>query len=289
MLRVLHFSDVHVQEPVFAGPLSGLVGKRALAALNLWLVRSRLFADAPQKLAALAAFAVEHRVDAALCTGDYTAMGTRAEHRKARRAVQALTVLGGGFCTVPGNHDIYLPDTLVDRRFEAEFGDAMTSDLAGSAVDGPFPFVRLFGAELAVIGVNSARPNPSPLRSSGRIPDAQLADPRLADRQRMVMTHYGVLREDRRPDSARHGLENAAQLAAICKHGAAVLVHGHLHHTYHHPASAERPPLFCAGSATYRGREGFWLYELNGGRFRARRGGYEAGSYRLLPEAPVTL
>ncbi|MFM2418656.1 MAG: hypothetical protein RL385_3379, partial [Pseudomonadota bacterium] len=52
MLRVLHFSDVHVQEPVLSGPVQGLLGKRLLAGVNLWLVRGRQFEDAPQKLAA---------------------------------------------------------------------------------------------------------------------------------------------------------------------------------------------------------------------------------------------
>jgi 3',5'-cyclic AMP phosphodiesterase CpdA len=296
MLRVLHFSDVHVQEPVLAGPLAGLLGKRAVAALNLWLVRGRLFAEARHKLAALAECAQELGVHAALCTGDYTALGTVDEHSEARRAIAPFTALPLGLCTVPGNHDLYLPDTLADHRFEQAFGDLLGSDLPELAGDGPFPFVRLLGEHLAVLGVNSARPNPNPFVSSGRIPDAQLsalaralADARLAGRHKLVMTHYGVLREDGRPDTPRHGLENAAELVAVCREAGALLVHGHLHHTYCHVGRPQYPAMFCAGSATQRGRESFWLYEVDAAGLRARRGAYEGGRYRLANEPAVEL
>jgi hypothetical protein len=296
VLRVLHFSDVHVQEPVLSGPVQGLLGKRLLAGVNLWLVRGRQFEDAPQKLAALVRFAEAHGVDAALCTGDYTALGTVAEHRRARAAIAPFTHLPGGYCTVPGNHDLYLPDTLRDGRFDAAFADCLASDLPELCADGAYPFVRLIGDTLAVVGINSARPNPNPFLSSGLVPDAQLAaldvalgHPALGGRRRMVMTHYGVLRADGRPDAPRHGLDNAAALVGICARHNAILVHGHIHHTFHHVATAAMPTLFCAGSATMRGREGFWLYELAPGLLRARQGYYRDGEYALREDATVEL
>lgn len=39
--------------------------------------------------------------------------------------------------------------------------------IVADQVDGPWPLLRLIGENLAVVGVNSARPNPLPWRSSG--------------------------------------------------------------------------------------------------------------------------
>jgi 3',5'-cyclic AMP phosphodiesterase CpdA len=295
--RVLHFSDVHVQLPVLSAPPWELVGKRLLAGLNLWLARGPLFAQVVPKLAALASFAQKQGITLAICSGDFTAMGTGAEHREARRQVQPLAQAAElGLCVVPGNHDLYLPDTLRDERFHLHFGDLMRSDLPDLAVDGPFPFVRLVGPALALIGINSARPNPNPFSSAGAVPSAQLAalarlldDPRLAGRRLVVMTHYGPLRPDGRPDARRHGLDNAAELLALCARPGLLLVHGHIHHRYCHPPAPGRPWLFCAGSATHRGREGFWLYEFAGTRARAVPGGFRAGEYVLFADQAVAL
>jgi hypothetical protein len=44
------------------------------------------------------------------------------------------------------------------------------------------------------------------------------------------------------------------------------VLHGHIHHRYHHPATAERPHVFSAGSSTQRGREGYWVIEVKDGQ-----------------------
>ena len=66
---------------------------------------------------------------------------------------------------------------------EAEAAEELSGQMQ---VDGVWPLVRLIGDSVAVVCVNSARPNPQPWRSSGRIPDTQikalrdvLRDPRL--------------------------------------------------------------------------------------------------------------
>ncbi len=76
MIRVLHFSDVHVQEDVLRMPPGELLGKRTLALGTLLLTRGRLFKESVPKLAALARFAEAEQVDFAISTGDYTALGT---------------------------------------------------------------------------------------------------------------------------------------------------------------------------------------------------------------------
>ncbi|MET0339716.1 MAG: metallophosphoesterase [Polyangiales bacterium] len=288
--RVLHFSDVHVQASVLTIPPIELLGKRIMAVGNLWLTRGRLFKDAVAKLAALGRFAERENVDFAICTGDYTAVGTEAEYTSARRAIDALTRARLGFCTVPGNHDLYLNDAIRHTRFERHFGDFTRSDWPEFAVDGPYPYVRVVSDALMIVGVNSARPNPNPFTSSGVVPVAQLEalgrvldDPRRSGRRVIVMTHYGILRRDGKPDSEHHGLENAAALVAVCNRPGVVLAHGHIHGRYCHPAMDGRPWIFCAGSATQREREGIWVYEFDGDRMLAIPGGFYTGEYVLAP------
>jgi 3',5'-cyclic AMP phosphodiesterase CpdA len=295
-MRILHFSDVHVQESVAAMPLAELMGKRLLAAGNLFLKRGRLFRDAQRKLAALIEFARREQVEIALYTGDFTAVGSEAEYSEARRAFEPLARAATGLCAVPGNHDLYLEDTVEHARFERHFGDFARSDWPESAVDGVFPFVRLFGEQLAVIGVNSAKPNPNPFLSTGCIPQRQLEvlaklldDPRLNGRWIVVMTHYGVIRPDGSPDTPTHGLENVDAFMRICTRPGVVVVHGHIHHRFHHAPSERHPWLFCSGSATQRDREGFWLFELDGNHLRATPGTWTGDDYRLHGEGALEL
>jgi 3',5'-cyclic AMP phosphodiesterase CpdA len=269
-------------------PTRELLGKRTLALGNLFLTRGRLFKESVPKLAALARFAEAEHVDFAICTGDYTALGTELEYVAARAAIEGLTKRPLGFCTVPGNHDLYLADTLRHTRFERHFGAYTQSDMPEYAVDGPYPFVRLVNDDFAVVGVNSAKPNPNPFSSAGRIPDVQIAalsrvldDPRLGQRRVMVITHYGILRRDGTPDRNKHGLDNAAELVAACARPNVMLAHGHIHGRYAHPPVQGRPWIFCAGSTTQRDREGLWLYEIARDRMHAIPGVYFGGEYQL--------
>jgi 3',5'-cyclic AMP phosphodiesterase CpdA len=288
MIRVLHLSDVHVDVPVAQLPRRELLNKRLLGAANLVLRRGPHFAEARDKLATLARFAEREAVDLVVCTGDYTALGTAPELEAARAAIEPLTRRPRGFVTVPGNHDLYMPDTVADGRFYRFFGDLLGSDWPEYAVDGGFPAVRSYDAELAVVTVNSARPNPQPWRSSGRIPDAQLRaleavlrDPRLAGRTVIVATHYAPRLRDGSRDRANHGLENADELLAICERFPRVaLLHGHIHWRYHLHLRAGLH-LFGAGSATHAGREGIWLLEVERDRVRAVPGSFAAGDYQL--------
>lgn len=294
-MRVLHISDVHIDVPLAEVPWRDWFGKRLLAGIGFALRRRARFRAVPEKLRALAEFAAEQEVDLVLCTGDHTAFGTEPELARARRDLGALMERPAGFVHVPGNHDLYLPSALRERRFERHFGDTLHSDLPEHASDGPWPLVRLFGEDIAVIALNSARPNSQLWRASGRIPEAQLAafervlkDPRLRGRFVFVITHYAPRRADGRPDGPLHGLENADPFLAACRgvtRGA--ILHGHLHTLYRLDV-AGLPALFCAGSTTHEGREGLWLFEVNGVKATAQPGRFEGGRYLLTGiAAPV--
>jgi hypothetical protein len=294
-MRLLHFSDVHVGLALKDVPLAAWFGKRALAGLNLMRGRGRRFAAAPMKLEALAEFARDNGVDAVLCTGDYTALGLEEEYRRSRQAVQPLIDARSGFVTVPGNHDLYVPEVVRAQRFERHFGDTLSSDLPEYRVDRFWPTGRLFGESIAVCAVNSARPNPQPWRSSGRIPTPQLValgkmlgDERLRERFVFILTHYAARMPDGSRDTRLHGLVNADEFLTVCAdvpRGA--ILCGHVHHSYRVKIPGVTPPVFCAGSATLSGREGFWLFDVDRGSARATRGSWGGGGYSLEPDSSI--
>ena len=295
-MRILHFSDIHLPARLLSIPFKDWMGKRMLGGANLILGRARKFAGGHEKLVALDRFRRELDVDLVICTGDYTSLGTRAELRNARKAVEPLMQAPLGYMNLPGNHDIYLFDVLRQKRWEESFGDTLHSDLPHYVVDqGPWPFVRLVGDDVAVVGVNSARPNPQPWRSSGKIPQQQLralekllADRVFLDRFVFVLTHYAPRVEGGVPDSRLHGLVNADDFLAVCTDlSRGAILCGHVHRRYMVRVEGVKPPIFCAGSATKAGYEGLWLFDFVGGRVCATPGVWRDGGYALDPSAAV--
>lgn len=290
--RILHISDLHLEDGFRGVPWTSFINKRLVGLANLGLRRRRLFARAPEKVDALADFARNQGVDLVVCTGDYTALGTDAEIAYARRVVEPLTHAPQGFFTVPGNHDLYLQDTVRAGWFESHFGEFLRTDLPEYAVDGPWPQVWLSVDGLALIGVNSARPNARPTLSNGRIPEAQLdaltkiLDDRLVrDRFIMIATHYAPRLASGQPDRPHHGLENADALLDIsCAAERGVIVHGHVHWRYQVRVPESRLPLCCAGSTTHEGREGLWVFDIEEHRAVATPGRWDQSRYILEPD-----
>ena len=194
-----------------------------------------------------------------------------------------------GYINVPGNHDYYLADTLRDNRFATYFGETLSSDMPEFQVDGPWPLVKLVGHNVAVIAVNSSRPNPQPWRSSGKIPQTQLDvlaqiadDVRISRRSVFIITHYAPLLADGSPDSRLHGLTNThAFLESCAQFSQANILCGHVHQCYHVKVLETGQSIFCAGSATMEGKEGFWLFDLDHGKMSATRGGWDGENYQL--------
>lgn len=290
MIRALHISDVHVDVPFAQIPWSAWLGKRILGGGNLWLRRGKHFRRTREKLAALERFRAEQGADLVLCTGDYTALGTHPELVAARDAIDPLTRAPLGFVTVPGNHDVYVGDAV--GRFEAIFAELLATDMPQHRAGELWPIVRLIGDSVAVVAVNSARPNPQPWRSSGLIPAEQLdalarilRDPIVRERFVFVITHYAPRLADGRPDRYTHGLVNADALLSTCAdlpRGA--ILHGHVHRCFSVRVPGVRPPLFGAGSTTQDRREGLWLFEIDADGMRAVRGTWDGDRYVLTAD-----
>lgn len=264
-------------------------GKRVAGGINFLRGRGRRFERALEKLDRLTDFANSGDVDLVVFSGDFTAMGTRAEFATARAAIQPFVTSPAEFVCVAGNHDIYTRTVVREKRFETTFEGLLETDLPDSRVDGPWPIVRLLGDDVAVVALNSAKPNPIPWRSSGRIPSVQmealgeiLQRSDIEGRFVFVVTHYAPCLADGNPDTPTHGLENAEAFLRTCsgiERGA--ILCGHVHQTYRVRIPAIGPEIFCAGSATMHELEGFWMYDVEGGSIAARRGRWTGSGYEV--------
>ncbi len=260
-----------------------------IGGLNLALFRRREFRDAEAKVEALMEFRAREGIELVLCTGDYTALGTRPEYVHAHSLLEPMYEAPAGFLSVPGNHDVYMPEVVKNGRFQRFFGDTLLTDRPDLVTDPPYPLVKLVGPDIAVVSVNSARPNPQPWRSSGKVPPAQLeglraalADPAIRERFVFIITHYAPVLADGGPDTHSHGMVNADAFLEACK-GAerGAILCGHVHAGFRVRVPGVPAEVFCAGSATAEGKEGIWVFEVDGQEFRPRRGRWDGTTYRL--------
>jgi len=275
-MRFLHCSDVHVTANYAAIPFLRLGWRRWIALGELtWGGRAAAYARAPETLHQIVRDCQAHRVDHLLVTGDLTAYALPNEFEGAHSALRPYSEDPAHCTIIPGNHDTYTPGANASGRFAQWFGPLGRSEMPEYQREGPFPLVKLPGEGVAVVGLLSARVPPLPGASWGVIGRRQLdglaallKDPRMAGRAVLVMVHHAPLRKDGRPDKLHHGLVDARALFELVRGERFAVLHGHIHKRYHHPATADRPHIFGAGSSTQAGHEGYWLIDTEGGRIR---------------------
>lgn len=280
--KILHVSDLHSPLSCSALRSPGMLHPKRLAAgLNYLLRRRKCFKDVPRKLEELAAFSSEQNFDAILCTGDFTCLGLPREFEEAANSVKALTESSPTFCCIPGNHDIYLENTVSRSCFDQHFGSFYQSDLP----DMGLPYVKLIGDTFAAVAIESCRPNPCIWHSWGCVPQEQLEAlgkledaPELKGRFLLFMTHFNLDLHTK-----YHDLQNAVDLCTALKpyegHGA--ILHGHMHHRAAYRVAELQMPILCCGSSTYAGREGGWSISSD---LTAERIDYPNGIYTLSGE-----
>jgi len=277
--RLLHFSDIHISTAVRYMNWKNWFSKRVVGAINLLRGRGKYFDDAREKIEALIHFKEANNIHLVVNTGDYTALGLESELRLARNLVDPLMHPPEKYVTVPGNHDIYVNEGKSYYRFFEQFQSVLHNDMPEYCRGGDWPLVRLAGDGVAVIAVNSSRSNPLPWMSSGFIPPAQLdsfekilMDKRLDGRFLFIITHYAPRLAKGTRDGRLHGIVNAEQFLHRCGavQSGAILC-GHVHETYHVSMEGLNCDIYCAGSATMMGHEGFWIYEVDGTELKAER------------------
>jgi 3',5'-cyclic AMP phosphodiesterase CpdA len=267
-MKILHLSDLHFQSEYPVKRWLSLGWRRIAAQVEFRLLRrGLLFARVGQAVASILAAAEKLRVEHLVVSGDLTALALPEEFDSAR---EALAAWSDRMTIVPGNHDRYTPAAAREQAFEKAFGAALRSDLPEYCTEGAFPTVRLLGNDVAVVGLSSARVPPVPGLAAGYVGRAQrtalsriLDDARVKGRSVLLAVHHAPLRPSARSDFPTHGLLDGRRLLAMAgAAGVLALCHGHIHERYR-LAGPGRLSLFCAGSSTQKGMEGYWLLDVD--------------------------
>lgn len=248
-VRIAHFSDTHVLSLKGVG-LRKFVSKRWTGGVNLALNRSKhyrveIFERLLQAVDA-------QRCDHAICTGDLVNLALEPEFVRVRGllnevfAPEALTL-------VPGNHDYYCKDAVVDGMFEAFFGAYQPHDTGGTG----YPVVRQLD-EVCIVGLSSAIPTPV-FMATGQIGAAQLdgmdaAFAQAGDRFRLLMLHHPLFPEPKRRLDQMRRLKGAPDVVARFDRagGPQLVVHGH-NHEFKRMALPGGAPVIQVGSASRSG------------------------------------
>ncbi|SFV62085.1 metallophosphoesterase [hydrothermal vent metagenome] len=276
-LRILHFSDIHVDMLIRHIKWRKLFSKRAVGAMNLLRGRSKYFDNVEQKMEALVEFKEKNNIDIVINSGDYTALGLEDELKIAKELVYPLMQPPQRYITVPGNHDIYVHEGNSHYRFSEQFCSVLQNDLPEYCSGGHWPLVRLVGDDLAIVAINSARPNILPWKSNGMIPTEQLEsldkllkDDRVKDRTIIIVTHYAPKLSNGENDTKLHGLSNSSEFLKTCSNiESGAIVCGHIHKAYRVYPKEINIPIYCAGSSTMESRENAWIYEVENKRIKA--------------------
>lgn len=242
-MRLIHITDLHLTGLPDRRP-SLAAGKRLLSWLS-WQ-RRRRHRHRPEQLQTLISALRSEDPDAWAVTGDLCQTGLPQEIRAARAWIEGLDP-PAKILLVPGNHDAFARDSIAPLR--QEWAPFLHVDAAAPA----WPAVRRFG-DVVLIGLNSAVVTPI-TRATGRLGEAMRAGlaaelDRHRDRCRVVLLHHPPL-----PGvaPARKALADAGPVAAVLRdHGAALVLHGHLHRNraWRRSGAAGETAVFCTASAS---------------------------------------
>jgi 3',5'-cyclic AMP phosphodiesterase CpdA len=265
MFVLAHLSDPHLG-PLPAPRWTELLGKRATGFVN-WR-RKRHLIHRGDVLARIVADLKAQSPDHIAVTGDLVNISLAGEYPPARAWLASLGP-PHDVTLVPGNHDAYV--RAAARYPQLHWGDYMRGDDTGET---GFPFVRRRGP-LALIGLSTAVPT-APFLATGRLGAEQIA--RLAEaldrcgregRFRVVLTHHPPLSKP-----ARHFkrlVDGADFRAALARHGAELVIHGHdhLHSLIELPGPRRRMPVMGVPSASEappgeHDPAGYNLYRIEG-------------------------
>jgi 3',5'-cyclic AMP phosphodiesterase CpdA len=270
MFTLAHLSDPHLA-PLPRPRLLELVGKRATGYVN-WR-RKRHLVHRSDVLARIVADLKQQAHDHIAVTGDLVNIALAAEFKPARTFLESLG-LAREVTLVPGNHDAYVRSGI--RYSNLHWTEYMRGD-----DEIAFPFLRRRGP-LALIGLSSAVPT-APFMATGRLGGEQIARlgellEHCAGSFRVVLIHHPPASKPSR--RFKRLLDGADLRAALARHGAELVIHGHDHEralihldgpqrpipVVGVPSASEAPPgqHDPAGYNLYRieGESGAWRCEV---------------------------
>lgn len=234
MFRLGHVSDIHISARIKATP-KRFLNKRILGGTNLLLKRKKSHSNG----AVIQAFSqlVDHGVDHIAVSGDLTNLALAEEFAAAKLIIEAVPDSANMVSVVPGNHDYYTKHTQSARTFERTFEAYIQSDLPTYQLDGAYPYCKLLGDDVALIGINTGIATPWFI-AAGQVDERELRalgellkDPRLEGRAVVVMLHHPLLPYEHTRVQRSRRLRNEAEVLRMLRmHDVTLAIHGHNHH-----------------------------------------------------------
>ena len=261
MFVLAHLSDPHLA-PLPRPRVLELVGKRATGYVN-WR-RKRQLVHRSDVLGRIVADLKQQAPDHIAVTGDLVNIAIAAEFKPARGFLESLGS-AREVTLVPGNHDAYVRTGI--GYSQLHWDAYMRGDDGGS-----FPFLRRRGP-LALIGLSSAVPT-APFMATGRLGGEQITRlgellERCAGSFRVVMIHHPPASKPSR--RFKRLLDGPAFRAALARHGAELVIHGHDHErALIHLDGPQRPipvvgvPSASEASPGEHDPAGYNLYRIEG-------------------------
>ena len=261
MFLLAHLSDPHLA-PLPRPRVLELVGKRATGYVN-WR-RKRQLVHRSDVLGRIVADLKQQAPDHIAVTGDLVNIAIAAEFKPARGFLESLGSTRE-VTLVPGNHDAYVRSGI--GYSQLHWDAYMRGDDGGS-----FPFLRRRGP-LALIGLSSAVPT-APFMATGRLGAEQITRlgellERCAGSFRVVMIHHPPASKPSR--RFKRLLDGPAFRAALARHGAELIIHGHDHErALIHLDGPQRPipvvgvPSASEASPGEHDPAGYNLYRIEG-------------------------
>ncbi len=287
MIRLAHFSDVHLTAAPIGWTVTDVLGKRATGWVNVRLLgRGHRFKHADAVADALVADWRERKPDHLVFSGDATTLAFEREMAAAARRLHVGDATLPPAIAVPGNHDRYTFGSARRATFEHHFGPWLRGTRAPGTGD-TFPYAQKVG-HVWLIAVNSAAATLWPWDASGRVGRAQIERLKalaatLDPGPRIVVSHYPLLTQARKPEPYWRRLrdrERARAAAAEC--GISLWLHGHRHRWYVLPPAGDVPfPSVCAGSSTQTKRWGYHEYAIDGWHLTGQRRVYDREANRF--------
>lgn len=294
MIRLAHFSDVHLTAQSLGWRVRDLFGKRASGWVNVRVLgRGHRFQHANAVVGALLREFHERPLDHLIFSGDATTMAFETEMTEAAHRLGVWDATLPPCVAVPGNHDLYTYGSARRRVFEFAFSAWQKGERADP--DHTYPFATKVG-HVWLIALNSATANFWPWDATGRVGSAQLERlqvlcDRLGPGPRIVVSHYPLLTRERKPEARWHRLKDwkrTRDMAAKC--GVQLWLHGHKHAWYILPAGDHQPfHSVCVGSSAQTKLWGYHEYTIDGKEWRGLRRVYDPGTDRFTDRQTFAL
>jgi len=267
MIRLAHFSDIHLTSPNLEWTLRDWFSKRLTSWGNhRFLGRASRFSNAEEIVARLTDDFVQREVDHLIFSGDATALGFESEIRHAAEALRIGDLPIPGLA-IPGNHDYCTASAANSGHFERYFAPWQI----GRRIDEHrYPFAQPVGP-IWLIGVNAATGNVWPWDAGGSVDADQLDRLKrlLAEIEpglRILVLHFPLALSNGQREPFYHGLRGLDELLDVANAGGVNLwLHGHRHTPYYlaQPHGATFPTI-CTGSATQNKLWSYGEYVITG-------------------------